>query len=146
MIPASLQPSTQHTNRLRSSQLPMTCCQMYVDVVSGGLLYATKQFKGNKTLLTNYLWVIDLAYRNRIALTYLDYCIRPRSSILPSKSFELLTGCKGLKHLCLHFEIDKFYNHEYMFSQNHNGLLFRASFSLDWRFARSWPILRICRV
>lgn len=55
----------------------------------------------------NYLLLQNPAHKDMISTIYLKHYITYRSPpfSLPNKAFQVLAGCKGLKHLTIHFDM-----------------------------------------
>lgn len=92
--------------------LPLTCRQMYVDVVGSGLLYSHKTFSFTKTLMANYLWVINPLHKEAIRSIQLEHRI-VLNVTLPHKAFDMLATFKNLKHLTIRFDVCLEYTAQY---------------------------------
>ncbi|KAN0106846.1 hypothetical protein V8E51_009722 [Hyaloscypha variabilis] len=90
-----------------TAALYLLCRQIYVDVVGSGLLYSAKMFVfDSPTLMLNYLWVINPVHKDAVRSIKLQIVFRAGKKTLPSKALELLAGCKGLRNLALHLDVD----------------------------------------
>jgi hypothetical protein len=90
-----------------TASLYQLCRQTYVDVVGSGLLYSNKYFIfKSPTLMLNYLWVINPVHKDAIANVELTLSFRNGNKTLPSKAFEFLAECKGLRDLTLYMVVD----------------------------------------
>jgi len=90
-----------------TAALYLLCRQIYVDVVGSGLLYSAKMFVfDSPTLMLNYLWVINPVHKDAVRSIKLQIVFRAGKKTLPSKALEFLAGCKGLRNLALHVDVD----------------------------------------
>ncbi|CZT08450.1 hypothetical protein WAI453_007241 [Rhynchosporium graminicola] len=89
-------------NITESTKLSLLSRQTYIDFTGGSLLYRLKAFRfASPTLLLNYLCVINPVHKSFIRDTALHIHLKPHSSTLPTKAFQLLSTCTNLQNVSL---------------------------------------------
>ncbi|CZT49884.1 uncharacterized protein RSE6_10784 [Rhynchosporium secalis] len=89
-------------NITESTKLSLLSRQTYIDFTGGSLLYRLKAFRfASPTLLLNYLCVINPVHKSSIRDTALHIHLKPHSTTLPTKAFQLLSTCTNLQNVTL---------------------------------------------
>ncbi|CZS98323.1 uncharacterized protein RAG0_07095 [Rhynchosporium agropyri] len=93
----------KHINNItESTKLSLLSRKTYIDFTGGSLLYRLKAFRfASPTLLLNYLCVINPVHKSSIREFALHIYLKPHSTTLPTKAFQLLSTCTNIQNVTL---------------------------------------------